>query len=388
MTQYRPSHNTGPTAWARIHPGAITHNLHWLRQRLHAATPRGAKAPRLWAVVKSDAYGHGLQPTLGAIADAEGVCVGDLHEAHRARALGWRRPLLMLSAWGLTADELRDPVLDELHVVVDDPDTLAVIGSASPGLPRLHVWLRHAGHLRGLGFAGEEYARAFHRLRARVEAGELAAVGHLHHYAAPEHPRLVAAELAALSALTHDLPGPRCTGSSAALCNPDTLALHGQEDWVRCGLTLYGASALPGLTGASLGLMPAMSVQARILVVRRVAAGETVGYGAEFRANRNTCIGIVGIGYGHGVPRNLWQHGFVLAGRKGRRVPLAGRVAMDCLSIDLGPEPTEAPGDVVTLWGCAPGGAALPVEEAGQACDTIAAELLTGLTARLPLLVD
>src|SRR5690606_2936668 len=205
---------------------------------------------------------------------------------------------------------------------------------------------------------------------------------------APERPRLVPADLAALSALTHDLPGPRCTGSSAALCNLDTLALHGQEDWVRCGRTLYGASALPGLTGASLGIMPAMSVQARILVVRRVAAGETVGYGAEFRANRNTCIGIVGIGYGHGVPRNLWQHGFVLAGRKGRRVPLAGRVAMDCLSIDLGPEPTEAPGDVVTLWGCAPGGGALPVEEAGQACDTIAAELLTGLTARLPLLVD
>src|SRR5690606_40322555 len=82
MTQYRPSHNTGPTAWARIHPGAITHNLHWLRQRLHAATPRGAKAPRLWAVVKSDAYGHGLQPTLGAIADAEGVCVGDRSEEH------------------------------------------------------------------------------------------------------------------------------------------------------------------------------------------------------------------------------------------------------------------------------------------------------------------
>jgi len=388
----------GPGPWAGISTAAIAHNLAWLRRRVQTA---GAQAgagggaggapgspPRLWAVVKADAYGHGLHHALAAAGAADGVCVSDLDDAWRVRRQGWQQPVLVLSAWGLRADTLRDPALGELHVVIDDPATLHTIASAAPGLPQLHVWLRHAGHLYTLGFAGTAYTDAFQRLHARAQAGALAGVGHLHHYAAAENADTLAVERQAFATAAAGLPGPHCTGNSAALCGGAAIPVHAQDQWLRCGLALYGASALPGVTGPQLGLRPAMSLRARLLNVQHVAPGQTVGYGGSFRATQATCIGVVGIGYGHGVPRQLWQRGGVLAGRHGRRVPLAGRVAMDCLTVDLGAAPPEAPGDIITLWGHAPGGACLPVEEAAQACDTIAAELLTGLTARTPLITE
>lgn len=378
--------SAGPGPWAGISVAAIAHNLAWLRRRMPAGDPAAGERPGLWAVVKADAYGHGLDHALAALGEADGVCVGGLDDVARVRRRGWRRPVLALSAWGTNAQELRDPALGALHVVVDDPVTLHTIETASPGLPRLYVWLRHAGRLRSQGFTGSGYTDAFHRLHARQRAGALAGVGHLHHYAAAEDAESLAAENKAFAAATAGLPGPRCTGNSAAFCAAAGMAPHLQGQWLRCGLALYGASALPGITGSELGLRPAMSLRARLLAVQQVPAGQTVGYGDSFRAAHDTCIGVVGIGYGHGLPRRLWQRGIALAGRDGRRVPLAGRVAMDRLTVDLGPRPAEAPGDLITLWGQAPAGACLPVEHVAQACDTIAAELFTGLTARLPLI--
>ncbi len=377
---------TGNGPWACIDQSSIGHNLTWLRRRLAPNLKPYAPTPKIWAVVKADAYGHGLAHAIEALAQADGISVAELNDALHVRKLGWTRPILLLSQAGVSVNALRDPTLGELHIAVDDAAVLEHLESAPTPLSQVHAWLRYAGQLRSHGFDSAEYAPAFHRLQSLVHRGILTAAGHLHHYAASEDPAALDLERRGFAAVTEGLPGPHCTGNSAALCGDAAVPIHHAGQWLRCGLLLYGASALPGRTGAELGLRPAMSLRARLLAVRRVAAGQSVGYGESFRAARDTCIGVVGIGYGHGLPRDLWRHGHLLAGHGGRPVPLAGRVAMDCLTVDLGPQPVERPGDIMTVWGRAPGGAALAVEAAAQACGTIAAELLTGLTRRVPVI--
>lgn len=358
--------------------GAINDNL-----RI-AAELAGGRA--VLAAVKADAYGHGLDHALAALQDSDGLCVATLDDVLHLRRAGWQRPLLLLSIWGLSAADLQDPSLGELHIVIDDVAQLPLLEQLHGRPAALHAWLRHAGQLCSLGVEGTAYDHAFGRLQALRAAGLLADTGHLHHYAAAEDTHTLAEERQAFTASTAHLPGPRCTGNSAALCGTSPEPLHPDGHWLRSGLLLYGGSALPGLHGSELGLRPAMSLHAPLLTVRRIRAGQAVGYGDSFRARHDTCIGTVGIGYGHGLPRRLWRHGRVLAGRSGREVPLAGRVAMDCLTVDLGLNACEQAGDIVTFWGEAPSGAVLPVERVAASCDTIAAELLTSLTGRVPLL--
>ena len=394
----------GAAPCAYIDRSAIRHNLRWLTQRLHrryASNDRSScTRPKIWVVMKANAYGHGLDLALPALADADGVCVSSLDDVLRVRVAGWRKPILVLSIWGVSWRDFTDiSVGDNLHIVIDDErqlqelEQMAAHGAWRRDL-RLTAWLRHAGELRSQGFSDEPYRLAFERLRILRDTGVLAGVGHLQHYAASEDPVRLERERRAFAALTRPLGGPTCTGNSGALCLPNLGDMHASphgscteaNHWLRCGLLLYGASAIPGITGEGLGLRPAMSFRARLLSIRHILKGQSVGYGDSFIASQDTYIGTVGAGYGHGVPRRLWQHGTVLAGHDGRSVPLAGRVAMDSLTIDLGPDPIERIGDTITLWGRAPGGAIQSVEAVASACDTIAAELLTGLTDRTALL--
>lgn len=388
MTQHRSVIPGGPGPWAGINAAAIAHNLAWVKRFVQDDCVADAPAPRLWAVIKADAYGHGVAHVIASLEAADGLCVSDIGGVVAARRQGWSKPIMMLSAWGLSATDLCDPQLGELHVVVDTPQAVSVLEHASPVLPHVHAWLRHAGYLRSHGFAGAEYSAAFKRLHARMLAGALGGVGHLHHYAMAENAKALALEDKAFIAAAGGLPGPHCTGNSASLCGPVSIAPHGEGHWLRCGLALYGVSALPDTTGLQLGLRPAMSLRARLLDVKHIDAGETVGYGGSYRAPNDTCIGVVGIGYAHGLPRRLWEHGTVLVGRHDRRVKLAGKVSMESMTIDLGPEPLESRGDIVTLWGHSPAGAYLPVEEVAASCGTIAAELLTSLTRRVPLVQE
>lgn len=371
---------------ARIDCQAISHNLAWLRRRVASAGTQ--PVPRIWAVIKANAYGHGLAHAVAALQNADGLAVSDPHDAYHVRSLGWGGPLLLLSACGLEVDTLADPALGELHVVIDDEYQLALLEASRLTGRGLHVWLRYAGRLGSHGLGDPAYGRAYARLQSLQRAGILAQVGHLHHYASAEDPDALRQERSEFAALVGHHPGPCNTGNSAALCGAAPEALDDRTQWLRCGLLLFGASALPGVTGADLGLRPAMSLQAPLLAVRHIRAGQTVGYGESFRTQRDTYIGVVGVGYSHGIPRSLWQHGRLLAGHGGRPVPAAGRVAMDTLTVDLGPDAPEQPGDVMTLWGQTAGGAHLPVETVAAACSTIAAELLTSLTARVPLQAD
>ena len=391
MTQdFCPIAPRGPGPWAHIDTRSITQNLRWARERVRKDMVPGAPVPRLWAVVKADAYGHGMSHATAALSEADGLCVNTLDDVLTLRHCGWKKPILLLSIWGLSATDLQDPSLGMLHVVVDDTAQLDMLEELSPSQskssrPGLYAWLRSAGMLRSTGFAESDYREAFLRLKALADTGVIEEAGHLHHYAASEDPQALSLERQAFFRTIEGLDGPHCTGNSAALCGVGPGPLSPLGHWLRCGLLLYGASAVAPVTGPQLGLRPAMSLHARLLNIRRVKAGVTVGYGDSFRATHDTFIGTVGIGYGHGVPRRFWQRGHILAGNSGRLVPLAGRVAMDCLTVDLGRAPLEQPGDIMTVWGYAPDGALQPVEDVARACETIAAALLTGLTHRVPL---
>lgn len=359
-------------AQVHIHPQAIAHNLAawrtWLRAQAHTPT-----LPRLWAVAKADAYGHGLEGVLDAFAHADGLALSSLDEIHRCRAQGWHRPVLYLGHDG-GPHEWVDPALAPLHVLVTTAHQAAQL-AALPQAARLHVWLRYAGALGHDGIDPPHYRALFAQLNALRQRGGLAGLGHLQHYARAEEPEALAQERAAFRALIDGLPGPVCSENSSAVLMQAAHAAR--TDWLRCGIVLYGINPLDRPLPAGLDLRPAMSLYAPIVAIRRLAPGDTLGYGGLFRATQPMRVGLVRCGYADGYPRPIPSGSpCLLAGRPSR---VLGRISMEVLSIDLSEHPQASIGDAVLLWG-APD---LRAETVASAAGTNAASLCTGLTARV-----
>ncbi|MGB3290192.1 MAG: alanine racemase [Burkholderiaceae bacterium] len=365
-------HLAGPPAatFARIDTTAIAYNLQHLR---HLATGKNGQTPHIWAVVKADAYGHTLAHALAGLQAADGLAVLALSDAHEARSMGWTKPILVMSPQ-FHADELCDPKLSPLHLIIDSEEQLAELHALQSGPPP-HIWLRHSGQLHHSGFSDIDYPQAYHRLLALKAAGRVADVGHLGHYAESEDPDSLPAERQAFQEVIAGLPGVLCTENSAALLNAPGYAT--QSDWVRSGISLYGLSPLPGTNGADLGFRPAMALQAPIYGLQTLRAGCRLGYGGTFQASRDMRIGLVRCGYADGYPRRIAEDAYVLV--DGRESPIIGRVSMDTLTIDLTDQPQAAAGTLVTLWGQA----GLPAEQLARSAETIAPQLCTGLTARV-----
>lgn len=363
-----------PGTHAQIDAAAIAHNV----AHLHALLRQGnaAHAARLWAVCKADAYGHGLALCLPGMESADGLAVTDIESALACRQLGWRKPILMLGACISMADIL-NAGLAPLHVIVDNAsqlDELEKLLKAS----ELSVWLRFSGDLHHAGFRAARYRAAYERAHLLQKAGIIHEAGHLLHYARAEDPGFLQAERRVFDALTAGLPGPRCTENSAAvLCDTDHATA---TSWVRSGIAIYGISPLPGITGAELGLKPAMTLLACIHAIQDVDAGQPLGYGGTFVTHRDARIGLVHCGYAQGYPRSPGPDACAMV--NGRECKVVGRVSMDTLALDLSDHPDAYCGAAVTLWG-AP---ALPVERIAASAGTIAAQLCTGLTARVPRL--
>lgn len=362
-------------ACAYIDQQAITHNLHTLRG--HISKGSTTHCPPIWAVIKADAYGHGLEQALPGLQSADGLAVLTLSDAYRCRSLGWDGPLLLMNA-AFTSADLSDAALYPLHLVITHAGQIKQLeGLSARCAPQ--VWLQFSGSLHHAGFAADDYRPAYTRLQALLAAGRLSAIGHFQHYANAENQELLASEQRQFARLTSGLPGLVCTDNSAALlASPQTAV---QTHWLRAGIALYGASPLAGATGSSLGLRPAMRLQAPIYGIQQLQAGESVGYSSTFKAERPMRIGLVRIGYADGYPRTaptgcpVWVPGGLTR--------LVGRVSMDTISIDLSQHPDVVPGQQVTLWGIPE----LPIEELALSAATIAAQLLTGLTSRVPRLI-
>jgi len=346
---------------ASIDLAAIEHNFRQVRERAGDA--------RIMAVVKADAYGHGLDRCLPALIDADLLGVATMDEARAIRARLPRAPVLLLEGI-VAAQELTEVRQLGLEMVVHHPSQLEWIERDPQGLgPR--IWLKLDSGMHRLGFPCDQAAALQARLAALPEMREVVLTSH---FASADraHDPLTRRQIETFDRCVRGLPGPHCLANSAALLNFPAAC----RDWVRAGLLLYGVSPKDDRTGPALGLQPAMTLETRLIAVNDVPAGESIGYGARFVCTEDMRIGVAAIGYGDGYPRNMPDGTPVLV--NGREQRLAGRVSMDMITIDLEGQSDARVGDPVVLWG-----RGLPVERVAEAAGTIPYELLCRVTRRV-----
>lgn len=349
---------------AVIDTQALRSNLEIIRQR--------APGARVLAVVKANAYGHGLVPVALALGEADAFAVARIDEALSLRAAGITRPIVLLEGV-FDAEQLAEAARHRLDLVVHDARQIELLErAASP--ERFTLWIKIDTGMNRLGFRCGEFRRALERIQ-RLQAAplEIRVLTHLARADEPHEP-MTREQVARFDELTSDLGYARSIANSAGILGPVRMRC----EWVRPGLALYGASPFAGQSAADFGLQPAMTLESCVIALRRVPAGETVGYGATWRAGRDSLVAIVAAGYGDGLTRSLPSGTPVLVA--GRRAPLVGRVSMDMVAVDVSELPPVQLGARVTLWG-----AGLPVEEVARHAGTIPYELLCGVSQRVPL---
>jgi alanine racemase len=359
---------------ATIHTGALVHNL----ARARAAAPDA----RVWAVVKANAYGHGIERAYAGLQAADGFALLDLAEAERIRALGWRGPVLLLEGCFEARDLELCSRLDLWHVIhrEDQIDWLSRHKTARPQ----HVFLKLNSGMNRLGFRPDAYRSAWLRLSGLTQVEDIVLMTH---FADADGAAGIAAQQAVFDAATRDLPGERSLANSAATLRfaPDNAAVR--ADWVRAGIMSYGSAPdFPAHDIAAWGLEPAMTLRAELIATQALRAGDTVGYGSRFVADAPLRIGVVACGYADGYPRLAPTGTPVLV--DGVRCRLVGRVSMDMLTVDLTPVPGAGVGSEVTLWGRGPAGSVLAIDEVAHGAGTIGYELMCALAQRVPVSVD
>jgi alanine racemase len=359
---------------ARIDVDALAHNL----ARARSAAP-GA---RVWAVVKANAYGHGIARAFPGLKGADGFALLDLNEAEQVRALGWRGPVLLLEGCFGPRDLETCSRLALWHTVhhAAQIDMLAAHKTDRPH----HVYLKMNSGMNRLGFRPAAFRSAWQRLSGLTQVDAITLMTHWADADAdPAASPGIAEQQARFEEATRDLPGER------SLCNSAATLRHGSEpdvrgDWVRPGILLYGSSPdFPHHAIADWHLRPAMTLSAELIALQELEAGDSVGYGSSFRAPRPMRIGVVACGYADGYPRVAPTGTPVLV--DGVRTSLVGRVSMDMVTVDLTPVPAARVGSVATLWGVASNGAVLPIDEVARSAGTIGYELMCALAARVPV---
>lgn len=340
--------------------------LHYNLQRIRELSG-GAK---VLAVIKANAYGHGLVPVAKALVGADALAVARMEEAVALRAAGVGQRLVLLEGV-FNKHQLELAAANACDLVVHSHEQLRLLESFDRQ-SSFTVWLKIDTGMNRLGFRPEEFAGVLARLRKlHAVRDELVLMTHL---AGADEPsgQGTQAQLELFERTTRGVVAERSIANSAGLLAwPESRA-----QWVRPGLALFGVSPLPGKTGEELGLKPVMHLGTELIAIRKVAAGESVGYGSAWTAGRDSSIGVAAIGYGDGYPRHLGNGTPVLL--HGKRVVLVGRVSMDMITVDLTDHPQARVGDSVTLWG-----KDLPVEEIARLAGTIPYEMLCGVTQRV-----
>jgi len=354
-------------------PIRASFKLSALRHNLGVAR-RHAPQSKIWAVVKADAYGHGLVRVAQALADADGYALLDLNEAVRLREAGMAKPMLLLEGIFQPADL---QIVDRygLTTVVHDVEQILMLERARLS-SQIAVCLKLNTGLNRLGFAGAGVRAAYSRLQA---CGKVAAISLMTHFADADGPAGVAGQLARFSEWTAGLQGEvTLANSAAALRYPETHA-----DWIRPGIMLYGCSPFAEASAEALGLEPVMTLTSEIIAIQDLKPGDRIGYGGTFEAQQPMRIGVVACGYADGYPRHApgFHHRSTPIVVAGKRTTTVGRVSMDLLCADLGAIPDARVGTPVTLWG-----EGLSADEVAASAGTVSYELLCALAARVPQL--
>ena len=350
-------------------PISATVDLDALRHNLRVAR-RHAAHTRLFAVVKANAYGHGLERAARALRGiADGYALLELDAAVRLRDAGYTERVALLEGY-FDVRDMQEMAARGLSAVVHHFEQIDMMRELPSG-SALDVLLKVNTGMNRLGLQPAEVERALEALRRHPGVG---AITLLTHFARADDSCGIAWQMQALEQLPDAAVLPRCLANSAALLRyPQTHA-----DWARPGIMLYGCSPFPGETGADCGLRPVMTLTSRIIAVRELSAGEAVGYGGTYIAPHRVRVGVVACGYADGYPRHAGTGTPVLVGDK--LVSTVGRVSMDMLCVDLTAVPEAGIGAPVVLWG-----AGNPVERVAEAAGTISYELLCALAPRVPV---
>jgi alanine racemase len=352
---------------AIIHLDAMQHNL----------GRAGASAPtaRVWAVVKANAYGHGLERGMRGLHQADGLALIETENALRLRELGWVKPILLLEGIFDASDV---PLLAEQNInsAVHCIEQIKMLEYTQLYRP-IDVHLKMNTGMNRLGFRPEEYAAAYQRLRAIPGIRNITLMTHFANADELENPRLSMAEqVRRFREGAKGLEGQRSLSNSGGVLHQAALAKELHNDWVRPGVMLYGGTPGGGVSAQTYGLLPTMTLKSEIIGIQQLQRGDTVGYGSRFEAPGPMTVGVVACGYADGYPRHA-EHGTpVLV--DGVRSRLVGRVSMDMMTVDLTPVANARVGSKVTLWGDG-----LPIDEVAQAAGTIGYELMCALAPRV-----
>jgi alanine racemase len=347
---------------ATISAGALARNL--------AVAKARAGGAKVWAVLKANAYGHGVERAARALQAADGFAVLDFQEAARLRLAGVGKPVLMLEGFFKPIDL---PLLHKysLTPVVHNAEQVEMLRLADLG-GEIDVYLKVNSGMNRLGFPVEGLRPAYNALRMHPQ---VRSVTLMTHFADADGPGGVRAQLDWFGEITRGFEAPRSLANSAALLRfPDET----RADWVRPGIMLYGCSPFADTSAEALGLQPAMTLASELIAVQHLQPGERVGYGFSYETAGELTIGVVACGYADGYPRHAPTGTPVLV--NGRRTRTVGRVSMDMICVDISGIPGAYIGAPVTLWG-----EGLSADEVAASAGTLSYELLCALAARVPV---
>lgn len=351
---------------ARIDGAALRHN--------HAIVRRQARQSKVWAVVKANAYGHGLWRVVEALRhEADGFAVLEPETGVALREAGITQPILLLEGI-FTARDVRLLLEHRLTAVLHCSQQLAMLQAAAPSEAPLALYIKLNSGMNRLGFAADELAS----LRQALTQWPQAQITYMTHFADADGERGVHWQMERFRALLAGWQGPISLANSAAILRHPAA----QGDWVRPGIMLYGASPFADQAASDFDLRPVMTLESRLIGVQQIAVGESVGYGGLFTAERPTRVGIVACGYADGYPRHA-PTGTPIA-VCGQLTRTLGRVSMDMLACDISDIAEAGIGAPVTLWGQGQGGC-VAADAVAAAAETIAYELFCSLAPRVPV---
>ncbi|MBL80070.1 MAG: alanine racemase [Nitrosomonadaceae bacterium] len=349
---------------ALIDLSALKHNLSVVR--------RYAKCARVMAVIKADAYGHGLLRAAEAFSSADGFAILEIDAAIHLREAGYQHTILLIEGF-FSKSELELFERYQLSAVIHNSKQLQML-SAYKLSGKLNVFLKLNTGMNRLGFTPEQFLKALETLQSNSAIDQITLMTHFACADNRNDRKEVIEQLQCFNSVVtnYDLP---CSlaNSAATLQYPETHA-----DWVRPGIMLYGASPFSDISASELDLRPSMTFTSEIIAVQNLNAGDTVGYGQTFCAKQIMRVGIVAGGYADGYPRHAPTGTPVLV--NGVRTRIIGRVSMDMLHVDLSKVANAGIGSPVVFWG-----KGMPVEEVAQAAGTISYDLLCSLTQRVKI---
>lgn len=344
---------------------ALRHNF----QQIKKLAPHSA----VLAMVKSNAYGHGLERIALALPEANALGVACLEEGMILRKVGVKNPIMLMEGL-FRPDELPRAVEGNFILVVHHIAQVEMLENAN--IPPIPIWLKIDTGMHRLGFAPDEVANAYTRLMNCSAVKK--PIGLMTHFAEADsdNNEKTLQQIELFNRVTQSFSGPKSLANSGGILTSP--AAH--ADWVRPGIMLYGASPFSKHSGNEYGLKPVMSLTSELIAIHHLKKGERIGYGGTWVCPEDMRVGIVAIGYGDGYPRHAKNEAPILV--NGQRCSLVGRVSMDMSSVDLRNQPNAQVGDPVILWGDG-----LPVESIAAHSDTTGYELLTRITQRVHVIV-